>query len=175
MIFCIYRNALNGTFTVFFFIGDVPSSPAEYAAAKSLAGTAHFFIAPSEVCENCYTLGQAGAKVSNSTTITPILCDYKEQKELKSLEKDDVTPFLVKNLKWRVMKAPEVSVPPVEGAQAAAAGGGQRQPVPTNSIPGFEIHVNMSLLYTTESSYIPVFVRNTSLDRQVVAQIDNGS
>ena len=99
--------ALNGTWTIHFFIGaprpDV-LTPAEYANAASLAGIAHFFVSPSQACDNCNRIGQAGAQVSNTTAITPILGDYVRLGQLQSLEPEHVVPFLVKEIQWRVTK-----------------------------------------------------------------------
>ena len=129
-----------------------------YYNAPTLAGIAHFFIASPDDCENCTALGQAGAQVSHSTTVTSTLADYVALGELGSLEPDDVVPFLVKNLKWRVVKMGE-----------------EDRTVPTDAISGFEIHVNMSVLYTTPGSYVPVLVENIDYDDQVVRRIENGS
>lgn len=163
----LHRLALNGSFTVFFFVGAFDENPATYHLTPTLAGKAHFFIAPSEACENCFALGEAGAKVGQSTNITPILCDYIDQGQLASLEPDDVAPFLTENLKWRVIKSPEVAGGRVRGVDEGV-------PVPTDRISGFKIHANMSLLYTTEDSYVPVFVENVDYDERIVARVDNG-
>lgn len=100
--------ALNGTFTIYFFIGapkpTTLASPADFTAAPSLAGSAHFFIAPSQACDNCSRQGEAGVKVTNTTAITPILGDYIRLGQLQSLEPEHVVPFLVRELAWRVVK-----------------------------------------------------------------------
>jgi hypothetical protein len=143
------RNALKGTFTVYYFLGPFDENPHTYARQPSFFGKAHFFIAPPSICDNCMQQGAAGAKVANTTTLTPILHDYIHKGEgdlaLESLEPEDVKPFLVKNLRWRVIKVPG---PDDEDDEI--------RPVPSASIEGFQVHVNSDTSYLEEGEFLPV-------------------
>ena len=143
------RMALRGTFTIYFFIGPFDDVPTAYKLQPSFAGTAHFFIAPPQACDNCMKQGQAGAIVANTTTITPILHDYvnkgHDDLRLASLEPNDVKPFLIEHLRWRVLKIP-----------GPGDHGTELSPVDTKTIDGFKIHINSDVSYLEEGSYLPV-------------------
>lgn len=151
------RMALKGTFTIYFFVGPFDDIPSAYKSAPSFAGTAHFFIAPPQACDNCKKQGEAGAIVANTTMITPILHDYVNKGHgdlrLASLEPDDVTQFLIENLRWRVLK--------VRGPDDQTQ---ELTPVDTTTIEGFKIHVNSDVSYLEEESYLPVSVAQESYD-----------
>jgi Tyosinase C-terminal domain len=110
--------------------------------------------------------GEAGAIVSNTTTITPILSDYVHKGHgelvLSSLGPEDVKPFLIKNLKWRVLKTPG---PDEEVTEL--------KPVPTDQIDGFKIHINSDVSYIEEGSYLPVPVGEGEDYDDIVGEIDN--
>ncbi|KAF4627308.1 hypothetical protein G7Y89_g10846 [Cudoniella acicularis] len=96
--------ALNGAFTIFYFIGDFDKNkPGSYDRAPTLAGSSHVFAAPVELCDNCGQQELHGVLVSNTSPVNPILLDYIEIGELESLRPEHVKPFLVKNLEWRVL------------------------------------------------------------------------
>lgn len=102
----IRRLALNGTFTIFFFIG-APNDDAsdDYSAQPTLAGITHNFATPVQYCDHCGRQEEQGRLVSGTVVITPILKDYilAEEKELRDLTPESVKPFLVKHLKWRIV------------------------------------------------------------------------
>lgn len=100
----VRRLALNGTFTIFFFIG-APNDhePAKYSVQPTLAGITHNFAAPIEYCDNCGRQEEQGHLVSGTLVITPILKDYILVNELRDLTPESVKPFLVKHLKWRIV------------------------------------------------------------------------
>ena len=97
------RAALDGAFTVYYFVGDFPDNSEAYSTAPPLAGVNHVFAAPAEACDNCGFQQAAGLRVSNTQPITPILFDYMENQRLQSLHPRDVVPFLRANLHWRVV------------------------------------------------------------------------
>ncbi|KAH6664723.1 hypothetical protein B0J14DRAFT_706472 [Halenospora varia] len=99
----VERLALNGAFTIFYFIGDFENKPDVYDSAPTLAGSNYVFAAPVELCDNCGQQEREGVLVSNTSPINPILLDYIEIGELESLKPEHVKPFLVKKLKWRVL------------------------------------------------------------------------
>ncbi|KAK7753914.1 hypothetical protein SLS62_004012 [Diatrype stigma] len=104
----IQRLALNGDFTIFYFIGTehrpgAPSSDSDFALAPTLAGMNHVFAAPTQLCDNCGRQDEQGLIVTNTVAITSVLLDFIEVGELGGLEREDVIPFLQKRLKWRIL------------------------------------------------------------------------
>lgn len=98
------RLALNGTFTIFFFIGPFEDDvPAEYAVQPTLAGITHNFAAPVEFCDHCGGQEEQAHLVSGTVVITPILKDYILTGALTDLTPESVVPFLVEFLRWRVV------------------------------------------------------------------------
>lgn len=98
------RLGLNGTFTIFFFIGAPDDDqPVKYSVQPTLAGITHNFAAPIEHCDNCGRQEEQGHLVSGTVVITPILNDYILIGELRDLTPESVEPFLVKHLKWRIV------------------------------------------------------------------------
>ena len=49
------RLALNGAFTLYYFVGPAPVADTDelYSIYPTLAGASHIFAAPEEVCDNC--------------------------------------------------------------------------------------------------------------------------
>lgn len=95
--------ALNGSFTIFYIVGDVTgASGADWAKLPGLAGTTHVFASPNEACDNCGKQEHQAHLVTSTSPITSLLLDYVEAGRLASMEARDVEPFLVKNLKWRI-------------------------------------------------------------------------
>ena len=102
----VKRNALNGPFTIYFFLcskSRFPDDPDEYAVNPYLAGINHIFAAPREVCDNCGQQDAAGHLASDTVPITPLLLDYMNNGTLESMRAEHVRPFLVKYLRWRVV------------------------------------------------------------------------
>lgn len=100
------RHTLNGPFTVYFFLcpkSRFPDDPEDYAINPYLAGINHIFAAPRQVCDNCGQQDAAGVLASGTIPITPLLLDYMNNGTLDSMRPDDVHPFLVKHLRWRVV------------------------------------------------------------------------
>ena len=98
--------ALNGSFSIYYFIGPkggaVSMKPQDYSRAPTLAGSTYIFAAPVEACDNCGAQAQQGHRVTDTTPITAMLLDYIKIGELGSLDLADVKPFLVDRLRWRV-------------------------------------------------------------------------
>ena len=101
--FVVQRLALNGTFSIYYFVGEVTSNIEHYGHAPTKAGMSYIFTAPVEACDNCGKQDQQATLVQGTTALTPILMDYVQIGELESLSPDHVKPFLIKNLKWRVV------------------------------------------------------------------------
>lgn len=102
------RMSLNGSFSIYYFIGPAGGAitvpPQDYAVAPTLAGSTYIFAAPKEACDNCGNQDEAHHMVSDTTPITPMLLDYIKIGELANLEPENVKPFLVDRLRWRIQK-----------------------------------------------------------------------
>lgn len=95
--------AANGSFTVFYIIGDVDGdSGREWAFNPGFVGVSHIFASPKEACDNCGRQDQQAKIVTSTTPITSLLLDYVKIGKLQSLDPEEVKPFLVKKLKWRI-------------------------------------------------------------------------
>jgi tyrosinase len=102
------RNALNGPFTIYFFLcprSHFPSDthPSDYALSPYLAGINHIFASPREVCDNCGAQDVTGSLASDTVPISPLLLDYMNKGQLQSMRAEHVRPFLVDYLRWRVV------------------------------------------------------------------------
>lgn len=98
------RLALNDSFTIFYFIGNFDNDNAlEYIVQPTLAGLSHNFTAPVELCDNCGYQATQGHLVSGTNVITPLLLDYVKIGVLQNTEPEHVVPFLITNLKWRIV------------------------------------------------------------------------
>jgi hypothetical protein len=100
------RLALNGPFGIYYFIGGpggkVDVLPNKYLVAPTLAAFTYNFTSSPDTCENCAQQRKERMKITGCEVLTPILIDYIKIGELKSLEPQDVKPFLVDRLRWRV-------------------------------------------------------------------------
>ncbi|KAK3717680.1 hypothetical protein LTR37_005747 [Vermiconidia calcicola] len=102
----VERLALNGSFTIYYFLGDPPNATvptSSYLSHPTLAAASHIFAAPVEACDNCGNQQQQSHLVTSTAPITPMLLDYVEIGHLPNLRADSVKPFLVRNLRWRVV------------------------------------------------------------------------
>lgn len=71
--------------------------------SPAFVGNTHVFSAPVEACDNCGMQSQQAQLVSNTTPLTDQLLDYVASGYLESMRPEHVNPFLIKNLKWRVI------------------------------------------------------------------------
>jgi len=96
--------ALNGSFTIYYFIGNFTEDNArDYALQPTMAGLNHIFTSTREACDNCGYQMEEGHLVTDTNPITPMLLDYIEIGQLADLTPANVVPFLIENLKWRVV------------------------------------------------------------------------
>lgn len=77
-------------------------APTQYCLHPTLAGVKHIFAAPVEACDNCGQHRDAAQKESGTLPINLILLDHKISGHLADLSPDNVQPFLIHNLRWRV-------------------------------------------------------------------------
>ena len=97
------RQAFDGPFTIYFFVGGDSDIQLPYEEEPTLAGTTYIFTASTEHCSNCAQHASEGLLVSNTLPITPILLDYVKAGYIKSIEPEDVVPFLQANLQMRIL------------------------------------------------------------------------
>jgi hypothetical protein len=98
--------ALNGPFGIYYFIGEAGGAinvlPENYLVAPTLAAFSYNFTSTTENCANCAKHGEERVKITSTAVLTPILIDYIKIGDLRSLDPNDVKPFLVDRLRWRV-------------------------------------------------------------------------
>ncbi|MCJ1396693.1 hypothetical protein MMC18_009585 [Xylographa bjoerkii] len=106
----VERLALNGAFTIFYFVGPIiATEPTKYFLEPTLAGLNHIFAAPVQLCDSCGTQQQQAFVISNTTSITSMLLDYVKVppesglERLESMRPEHVEPFLIKYLRWRAV------------------------------------------------------------------------
>lgn len=102
----LQRLALNGTFTIYFFVGVVPGDEvptSQYLIYPTLAGYTHIFAAPVEACGECEQQHDVRQKQSDTVPMNRILLNHKIAGNLANLSPDRVEPFLVNNLRWMVV------------------------------------------------------------------------
>lgn len=122
------RMGLNGSFTVYIFLNDVPDDPLDWATTRSLVGS-HSFIS------NPHPVGHSMGEMLTSGTVplTDSLAQEIAAGNLANLDKSSVVPFLTSQLHWRV-----------------ALG---RYPVDPAIVPKLEVSVVSALLSPAPSSY----------------------
>lgn len=110
------RFALDGTFTIAFFLGDFNPAKAgsDWLHEPNLVGSSAIF-ASSQAriddgnCENCAQKQAAGLKYWDVVGLTQALLTYWSSGEsahglqVTSLEPEVVVPFLTANLHWRII------------------------------------------------------------------------
>lgn len=119
------RNALRGTFQIYVFIGDFPPEVNEWASEPHLVMSSGIFTTgvplaseineSTDLCPNCVAQDARQQDYSDFVPLTKMLMDYFRSGErqppgaeglvLRSLEPEDVVPFLKRNLHWRVVSA----------------------------------------------------------------------
>lgn len=90
----LHRMALDGGFTINYFMGSPVVKFRDWELAPNKAGEAYVFAAPAVACDNCGTQKTTGHKVTNTFPVTPLLLDFKDIGKIKSLQESDVLAFL---------------------------------------------------------------------------------
>jgi tyrosinase len=102
------KFALNGTYAIYVFVGEVDGdTPADWPLSPNLAGTHAVFSnlpGPDSAKDQQSRKRQASRSVpvSGSIPLTSTLLQKVNAGELPGMDPDEVTPYLQKNLKWRV-------------------------------------------------------------------------
>lgn len=110
----VNRFSLDGSFVIFFFLGDFSPEVATWTTDPHLAGSSGIFASSraaidSGACENCSKQEASGLKYMDTVALTPALLTYWDNQEehygcrVGDLSPGYVLPFLVRNLHWRVV------------------------------------------------------------------------
>lgn len=91
------RFGLGGSYTVYVFFGEAPANPPDYPSAKNLVGSHGVFSTPGMTMNHAVTTG--------SISLTSALVGKVASGELKSMDSADVTPYLTKNMVWKVWRS----------------------------------------------------------------------
>jgi len=100
----VKKYALNQSFFVHVFIGDFDPEPFSWSFEPKLVGSHCVFVNDPETteCDKCKDDETRQIQVTASIPLTTTLISCVKDRELKSLRSEDVEPFLIKNLHWRV-------------------------------------------------------------------------
>jgi tyrosinase len=107
----VKKYALNASFFVHVFIGDFNPEPFSWSFEPKLVGSHCVFVNNPDhtECSKCKDDETRQIQVTASIPLTTTLIDCIKDRELRSLNPEDVEPFLIKNLHWRITL---VSLPP---------------------------------------------------------------
>jgi tyrosinase len=95
--------ALDNSFSIIYMVGKFNDDAKSLILEPAFAGLDHIFTSPMEICDSCGNQDVQDVIVSGTTPITSILLDYVGIGALDSMKSQHVVPFLVKNLKWRIV------------------------------------------------------------------------
>ncbi|OBR08255.1 Tyrosinase [Colletotrichum higginsianum IMI 349063] len=120
--FSVDKFSLDGSFVIFFFLGDFSPEVATWTTDPHLAGSSGIFASSraaidSGACENCSKQEASGLKYMDTVALTPALLTYWDNQEehygcrVGDLSPGYVLPFLVRNLHWRVVNIHGDQVP----------------------------------------------------------------
>ncbi|KAL0937178.1 tyrosinase [Colletotrichum truncatum] len=112
--FSVNKFALDGSFMIYFFLGDFSPDIENWIVEPRLAGSSGVFASSNATinnggCANCAKQEASGFKYMDTVALTPALLTYWDnQEELYGCRIDDLTPeivlpFLTRNLHWRIV------------------------------------------------------------------------
>ncbi|PQE33295.1 tyrosinase precursor protein [Rutstroemia sp. NJR-2017a WRK4] len=101
------KHILHQTYRVRIFLGDFNSDPTTWATEQATVGTFSSFGKDPQTtgCGKCIKDEARELMISGTIPLTPILLKLYKAGDLGSLEKENVIPYLTKNLHWRVTLA----------------------------------------------------------------------
>lgn len=107
------KQALNSTFFIDLFLGDLPIDTTTWAYAPNLVGTMSVFASPGGAMAG---MDMSGGHTSGTIPLTSALTEKIASGELASLEIQDVEPYLLKNLHYGIIMAHGAVVEPEDVA-----------------------------------------------------------
>ncbi|KAL1884276.1 hypothetical protein VTK73DRAFT_3260 [Phialemonium thermophilum] len=96
----VNKTALDGPFTIFFFVGSQPSNPNLWSTAPNLVGTMSIFTSPGQ-----FGMADMQQRSTGTVPLTAGLVERAAAGEIASLEPDVVLPYLRENLRFTVLNA----------------------------------------------------------------------
>src|SRR5579871_5357002 len=107
------RYALDGSFNIFFFLGDFDPDHSGWFLEHNLATASSVFASTSDTveeghCSNCEQKKASGLKYYDTVGLTQALLTYWKSGEqvhglgVGDLRPESVVPFLTRNLHWRI-------------------------------------------------------------------------
>ena len=97
-----FRFAVNGTFTINYFVGLPEETLKHVIKAETFAGSMTIFSSRVEVCGNCSDQQKQKVLVSGTAPITSIFFDYYMNGELTDLKPESVAKLLAEKLHGNV-------------------------------------------------------------------------
>lgn len=100
----VKKHCLRGSFQVHIFVGDVPAELTEWLTHPNNVGS--FAVLGSNPdttgCAKCVSDAERGLVITGVVPLTEALLECIEKGDIRSLESDEVEPYLAKELHWRV-------------------------------------------------------------------------
>ncbi|KAL1906323.1 hypothetical protein Sste5344_007922 [Sporothrix stenoceras] len=107
------KQALNSTFFIDLFLGEVPIDTTTWSYTSNLVGTMSVFASPGGAMAG---MDMSAGHTSGTIPLTSALAQKVGSGELASLEPQDVEPYLLKNLHYGIIMADGVVVEPEDVA-----------------------------------------------------------
>lgn len=104
------KLAAGGTFFVHIFVGKYDSNPFSWSFEPNLVGSHCVFVQSSPGANDAQAAG-ANLPVSGSIPLTGALLDKVKAGSLKSLNTEDVVPYLQENLFWALSDTSDAAIP----------------------------------------------------------------
>lgn len=107
----VEKHTLPSTFGIMIFLGDVPTDPETWSTSQALVGKMSILAQGAETgCDKCKHDQATGMLITGTVPLTETLVDKVHAGNVASLGSNDVEPYLIKNLHWRVklLGGPEV-------------------------------------------------------------------
>jgi len=133
------KHGLNQTFRIIVFLGEFDKNPFKWHTEYNVVGRVTMLgRSPNTKCDRCRDDLQSGLIASGTVPLTSAILQDIHAKKLRSLEPEDVVPYLAKNLHWRVtlFDGHEKSVTEVPGLKVSVASVGVT--VGEDGIPTYE-------------------------------------
>ncbi|PNP38350.1 hypothetical protein TGAMA5MH_09708 [Trichoderma gamsii] len=127
----VNHGALDGSFTVYFFVGGPPDDILTWGVASNLIGSVGIF--------TMNGMGSSQSKMSGTAPLTMALMKQVDQRAIRDLEPDSVVPFLQDTLHFRVVDIDNKEVDPalVTGLYVAISSTRVRLPESDSEFPAW--------------------------------------
>jgi tyrosinase len=107
------KQALNSTFFIDLFLGDLPTDTTTWVYASNLVGTMSVFASPGGAMAG---MGMSAGHTSGTIPLTFALAQKVSSGELASLNPEDAEPYLLQNLHYGIIMADGAVVAPEDVA-----------------------------------------------------------